>query len=331
MNSRFLFLGSLAVIALGLASLAHGQQPAANPTQIVLRPAAAPVPSLKYQIVPERRALEQGNAAIFYHRAIELLLQQNSRYQRGNNNDDLFHTDAKLLESWLYGPIASVPRDRVNRLLEASRGSLHEVELGARRQSCDWGLEQREEGVYLLVEEMQQMRALIRLVSLRARLAVIDRRMDDAMHWIQTGFAMARHTSDGPLLIQSLIGAAMSQTMCSGARRPDPGTRRAEPLLGPGPTAASARGLYPQPLQRTIHAGAGDTVPTSARWFGMEHRAGADVLDRAARQAVQAGGRHRRSRTVQLAGVDAPHGHDGHGVASLWPGEASPLRAGPVR
>ena len=167
MNSRFLFLGSLAVIALGLASLAHGQQPAANPTQIVLRPAAAPVPSLKYQIVPERRALEQGNAAIFYHRAIELLLQQNSRYQRGNNNDDLFHTDAKLLESWLYGPIASVPRDRVNRLLEASRGSLHEVELGARRQSCDWGLEQREEGVYLLVEEMQQMRALIRLVSLR--------------------------------------------------------------------------------------------------------------------------------------------------------------------
>jgi hypothetical protein len=214
MSSRWVCLGSLAVVAFALTSRAHGQQQAAKPTQIVLRPAAAPVPALKYQIVPERRALVPGNAAIFYHRAIELLLEVPAGEKPASKNEGLFRTDVKSLDDWLTGSLSSFPRERVQRLLEASRGALHEVELGARRQKCDWEFEQREEAVYLLIGEIQQMRSLHRLVLLRARVAVLDGRIDDAIHWIQTGFAMARHSSEGPLLIQSLIGAALCQQMC---------------------------------------------------------------------------------------------------------------------
>ena len=65
----------------------------------------------------------------------------------------------------------------------------------------------------MLIQEISEMRALIRLVSLRARVAVLEGHIDDAFHWIQTGFAMARHASQGPLLIQSLVGVSLSQTM----------------------------------------------------------------------------------------------------------------------
>jgi hypothetical protein len=63
----------------------------------------------------------------------------------------------------------------------------------------------------LLLEEIQQMRTLARLVALRARVAMLEGRFDDAFHWIQTGFAMARHASEGPLLIQSLVGAHITR------------------------------------------------------------------------------------------------------------------------
>ena len=72
MSRRSVFLAWLAVAALASPSCAQGQERAAKPTQIVLRPAAEPVPALKYQLLPERRTLVPGNAAIFYHRAVEM-------------------------------------------------------------------------------------------------------------------------------------------------------------------------------------------------------------------------------------------------------------------
>ena len=194
----------------------HAQKEPAKPTQIVLRPAAAPTPAMKYQLLPGHRTLVPGNAAIFYHRAVELMLESygQMREQRASKQKDASYTDEKKLSAWLAGPLSSIPRVEAKRWLEARQCALHEVELGARRQTCDWEFDQRDDGVSLLIEEISEMRALIRLVSLKARVAVLEAKIDEAMHWIETGFAMARHSSQGPLLIQSLVGVHLSQMMC---------------------------------------------------------------------------------------------------------------------
>ena len=136
------------------------------------------------------------------------------REQRAGKEKAPAYTDERLLETWLVGPLSSIPRDQAQRLLDDRRSALREVELGARRQSCDWEFDQRDEGVSILIREISEMRSLIRLVALRARVAVLEGRLDEAIHWIQTGFAMARHASQGPMLIQSLVGVSMSQRMC---------------------------------------------------------------------------------------------------------------------
>ena len=89
MRRRSVFLGWLALAALALVILALAQEEAAKPTQIVLRPAKAPVPALKYQLLPERRTLVPGNAAIFYHRAVEVMLDKYSseREQRAGKQN----------------------------------------------------------------------------------------------------------------------------------------------------------------------------------------------------------------------------------------------------
>ena len=130
MSRRDLFMGFMAVAAMASVTRVYAGPEGDKPTQIVLRPAAAPVPALKYQLLPERRSLEAGNAAIFYHRAIEMSMQQQAREARGDKAPDVSLKQGNTIADWVTGPIASIPRDRVKRLLEANRNSLREIELG---------------------------------------------------------------------------------------------------------------------------------------------------------------------------------------------------------
>lgn len=220
---------NLPILTLALTAAAFPAAPAEapKPTVIVLRPAASPVPALKYHLVPERRALVAGNAAVFYHRAIEMLLQTRQNRQAEPNARGKDHEKAKgddkgrgptLPESsemaiarWANGPLNDVPREAARGQLEAYKNALNEVELGAWRQACDWEFDLRREGFQLLLPEIMEMRSLGRLVTLRARLAVLDGKTDEALHWIEIGQAMARHVSQGPTLMQALVGLAMSR------------------------------------------------------------------------------------------------------------------------
>ena len=63
---------SLLVFAvLGLAQIpafaqeAQPPKPPETPIEVILRPAAEPVPALRYRLAPERRTQEPGNAAVF--------------------------------------------------------------------------------------------------------------------------------------------------------------------------------------------------------------------------------------------------------------------------
>ena len=71
-----LFVWSLAC-ALGLLPwAARGQDETESPPPLVItiRPAASPVPALKYSLLPKPEEQIPGNAAIFYHRAIERVI-----------------------------------------------------------------------------------------------------------------------------------------------------------------------------------------------------------------------------------------------------------------
>ena len=66
--------------------------------------------------------------------------------------------------------------------------------MGSRRSSCDWEFDSRPEGIDLMIEEVQQMRAVVRLVFLRARVSIRENQLDDAFHRIQVGHAMGHGT-----------------------------------------------------------------------------------------------------------------------------------------
>ena len=70
----------LSVVLLGRLSVALADpMPERSETSIVLHPAPEPIPALKYRLVPEVRTLAPGNAAVFYHRAVQLVIETRIR------------------------------------------------------------------------------------------------------------------------------------------------------------------------------------------------------------------------------------------------------------
>ena len=211
---------SIALLVLA-TSCFHGtasaQRPPYPPTAITLRPSAGPQPALRYHLVPERRTLVPGNAAIFYHRGIQFVSQTRTSLADPKRVDPVSGiATEEQIALWLNEPLAEIPRDKVEKVLETFKQSLTEAELGATRSHCDWELDNRTEGITLMIPEIQEMRSLARLVALRARLATIDGKTDEAMHWIETGMVMGRHIAQGPILVQYLVGVAIDSLMVRG-------------------------------------------------------------------------------------------------------------------
>ncbi len=214
MNRRLILWCGVLASAFGAPARAQ-ESPEASPTVILIRPANEPTPALRYSLLPDRRDLIPGNAAIFYHRAIENLVSRSYREQimalkkKPTPGESEAYEDP--VNTWLGLPLDQFPKDEVRRYLDSRRFVLNEVEQGARRETCDWEFQRRDEGFSLSIEEIQQSRSLGRLIALQVRLDVAEGRIEDAIKGIRTGLTLARNVGRSDIYIQSLVAAAIAE------------------------------------------------------------------------------------------------------------------------
>src|SRR5690606_31351715 len=116
-----------------------------------------------------------GNAALFYHRGIEDILQIRANLalrDRSEGRDRPSQPEVDISD-WIAGPLDQIPVDEARAQLDTYRDALREVELGVLRRECDWEFDDRSETINLRIHEIQESRSLARLVSLRVRLAIL--------------------------------------------------------------------------------------------------------------------------------------------------------------
>jgi hypothetical protein len=199
-----LLAGAAAALAQPKAIAPTGQpRPPEIPVQsLTVSPAPAPEPALRYRLLPELRDTTPGNAVVLYYRAFAPEWWQNVR-----GNKELREKVEKAVDLPA-AEIKSIPEVAFVR----DWAPLKEVDRAARRSYCDWEMTQRvrEEGIYLLLPDVQSMREHIRFLAIRAKLELADRQFDKAAHTYQTGLQMGRHVGDAPTLIQALVGAAIT-------------------------------------------------------------------------------------------------------------------------
>src|SRR5262245_40608332 len=113
-------------LALVLAgAVTAGAQAPEAPRKLTLHPAAAPTPALKYVLLPDLADMQPGNAALLYQRAHNFEWWTNLRRQ-----PHYFE-----IGDWLDRPLKEV-RDKIP--LGRDFIALKEVDIAARRESCDW-------------------------------------------------------------------------------------------------------------------------------------------------------------------------------------------------
>jgi hypothetical protein len=193
--------GLAVLVCLVAVGPAGAQPPPLKPIELTLHPAAPPTPALKYRLVPELRDLTPGNGLVLYYRAFSPEWMHHRKPEM-----------AKAINQWLDNPKQQPGKEL--RWIENYK-ALQEIDLGARRQFCDWEMADRlrKDGIAFLLPDIQAFRGFGNLLAIRIRFEIADGHYDKAAHSLQTGFRLARDLGEGPTLIQALVGIAIGAMM----------------------------------------------------------------------------------------------------------------------
>lgn len=178
--------------------------------QLTVDPAPETSPALRYRFLRSVAERKPGNAASYYYRALAL-------FQEGPQKTfiEIYPKIEELADS--NKQLTGFPAEQVREFLTSCEPIFLELESAAMCDRCDWGVEVRDlttqQAIELRLPEIQNSRNLARLLLLKARLAIVDRKYDDAFHAIQLGFQLGKDVSEFPSIISSLVGVAINAMM----------------------------------------------------------------------------------------------------------------------
>jgi len=175
-------------------------QDSAGDTETIVRltvqPMAAPVPALKYQLLPELREMNPGNPIQGY---LKCFMEQRH-----------FFFDQAMMqkrEKWLTMPLHELP---LQELQDYGGTALRQADYAARLDAPDWQilLLAKRDGAHFILSDVQQLRMLVEPLKVRFRARVAEQRFDEALTTAKTMFALARHIGEHPTVIADLVGIA---------------------------------------------------------------------------------------------------------------------------
>lgn len=161
---------------------------------MTVTPAAEPVPALKYRLLAREIDLQSGNAAPYYYRAFHELTNIMRTLRKEFDEEE-------ELSRW-YGigpeatPIADLPREKLHAAVLNPEGIVRlQLREATSRRDCDWQLGVEDVRgpalVAFLLDEFHQSRELTRMLALETRLAIAERRYDDAIDAMRTNYRLA--------------------------------------------------------------------------------------------------------------------------------------------
>ena len=181
--------------------------------RMTVTPAAEPAPALRHRLLARNVDLRSGNAVPYYYRAQGQLKSVMKQVREKFDEDE-------QLGLW-YGtgegatPIAKLPLEKVREASGMFDGIYQDQLLPAfSRSDCDWelGIEEMRgvDVVSFLLPEFQDSREISRMMALRTRLAIAERRYEDAIAIMRHQYRLGHDAASVPFLVCGLIGIAIN-------------------------------------------------------------------------------------------------------------------------
>jgi hypothetical protein len=163
-------------------------------TELTLYPAKAPEPAQKYQLLLKAAEQIDADAAPLYEKAIQTLPK---------------NLQSEEISQWLKSTPDNLPLKQVQSTLQQFNPTMELLKQAAKCKQCDWP--------YLdddtWSQNLRKYRTLAFFLDLLARVQIAQDKYDEAIDTVQIGFAMGKHLSEGPTLLQGLAGIAISARM----------------------------------------------------------------------------------------------------------------------
>jgi len=188
------------LLVLPLASrAADAPEPTETVIRLTVRPASAPKPALRYQMLPELREMNPGNPIQTYSKCFA------EQYNFWRNKEAV-----EKREKWQTMPLKDLPLEEMKYY--KSIGALRYADYAARLDTPDWQilLQLKSDGPTLLLPDIQQLRELGGALKVRFRVEVAERRFDAALATAKTMLGLSRHLGEHPTLIGDLVGIAVA-------------------------------------------------------------------------------------------------------------------------
>lgn len=166
---------------------------------VLLAPARADDASLRYRLLPQLTDLtDDSNAADIYRELFKAV-------------EDWAPTVAEdRWFNWTEVALDELPKEKARTLLNEAPW-LKLVDDAARCKQCDWGFEAGKADL----PPWSYVRQAGRVLAIRARLAISERRFDDAHQDIAAGFVMARHIQEKGTLTDVMVSHAIVRMLYS--------------------------------------------------------------------------------------------------------------------
>jgi hypothetical protein len=212
--TRTSLVGGLFVAVFALARSGPAQPPKAKepPPAPLLKlapqaPGKAPR-ALAYRLLPDLLDLRPGNAAPVWLRASQAA--RNVRHKIADKEYAWSSTSDVALKD--------LPRNQVRAFLAPYKIALRLADQAARRSRCDWEtdpptIQSLHDGTWPMLDEIQGLRQLAFLLSVRCRLELSEADYERAAYTMQTGFALCRHIGGSDSFIQELVAIAVGTIM----------------------------------------------------------------------------------------------------------------------
>ena len=186
----------------GAAPVSHRGEPRLS--RVRIRGAAEPSPAMKYSFEPEFLDQKPGNAAPYYYRALMNVVS----VDRDTLNEMEEMSDLEV------GEINAAVADH---LLASFRSALSELQVATHREHCNWDWRVRDrpgaEQVQFLLNEVQNMRTLGRVLSVKAGSHISKGEFEEAVETLKVGYQMAKDVSEPTFLVNDLVGIAIASLM----------------------------------------------------------------------------------------------------------------------
>jgi hypothetical protein len=167
---------------------------------LTLGPPGGPTEAAQLLLLPDPNAQTDTDAYPLYEKAI-----------RGLGAD----VSLQNVSGWLKIDGPGFPVEEAVQTLAAFAVPLAHLELGSKCRQCTWPKVK----VGAMVPHLTELRELIFLVALRARIQIEQRRFADAAASLQVGMALTHHLGQAPLVVQGQVAMAMESVLCRQLRQ----------------------------------------------------------------------------------------------------------------